>query len=94
MNTKDGREPRADPRTHHARAVLCMCHVYKALALVLVYLERRKIFMLWCFWGKKSHTCTPGENTWVDTGGACPQAPGVTGRADRSSEFEPEGRVA
>ena len=88
MNTKDGREPRADPRTHHARAVLCMCHVYKALALVLVYLERRKIFMLWCFWGKKSHTCTPGENTWVDTGGACPQAPGVTGRADRSSEFE------
>ena len=46
-------------RTHHApchaRAVLCMCHVYKALALVLVYLERRKIFMLWCFWGKKAH---------------------------------------
>ena len=29
------------------------------------------------------YTCTPGENTWVDTGGACPQAPGVTGRADR-----------
>ena len=65
--------------------------MYKALALVLVYLERRKIFMLWCFWEKKAHACTPSEDTWVDMGGgggAWGMPPGVTGRADRSSEFE------
>ena len=61
--------------------------MYKALALVLVYLERRKIFMLWCFWGKKTHACTPGENTWVDTGGACPRRDGA-----RRSEFRVRAR--
>ena len=66
--------------------------MYRALALVLVYLERRKIFMLWCFWEKKAHACTPSEDTagtpgWI-RGGAGGMPPGVTGRADRSSEFK------
>ena len=59
--------------------------MYKALALVLVHLKRRKIFMLWCFWGKK-HTHVPLVRIpgWIRGD----HAPGVTGRTDRSSEFE------
>ena len=47
--------------------------MYRALALVLVYLERRKIFMLWCFWEKKllGHFAlrAPSRRVWrVDFG--------------------------